>query len=50
MINLGYLFLGDVIHKFNASSQYVAPLMADFSTNNDTVIAYADTGTIYKYI
>ncbi|XP_028404759.1 plexin domain-containing protein 2-like [Dendronephthya gigantea] len=42
--NKGYLFLGDVVHKFNASLQYVAPLMADFTTNNDTVITYVDTG------
>ena len=44
---LGYVFLGDVVHKFNASSQYVAPLMADFKTHNDTVIAYVDTGMVW---
>ncbi|XP_028404565.1 plexin domain-containing protein 2-like [Dendronephthya gigantea] len=44
--NKGYLFLGEEMHKFNASMQYVAPLMADFGAHlhNETSIHYVDTG------
>ena len=48
MSHLGFLFLGEKLHKFNASMQYVAPLMADFGAhlNNKTSIHYVDTGIV----
>jgi hypothetical protein len=51
---LGFLFLGRKLHKFNASMQYVAPLMADFGAHlhDKTSIRYVDTGikSLYIYI
>ncbi|CAB4023472.1 Plexin domain-containing 1, partial [Paramuricea clavata] len=43
--NKGFLFLGQKLHKFNASVQYVAPLMADFGAHlhDKTSIRYVDT-------
>ena len=41
------MFLGERLHKFNASAQYAAPLMADFGAeiHDKTSIRYIDTGT-----
>ncbi|CAB3989314.1 Plexin domain-containing 2 [Paramuricea clavata] len=46
VIILGYVFLGERLHKFNASAQYAAPLMADFGADlhDKTSIRYIDTG------
>lgn len=47
----GFLFLGEKLHKFNASMQYVAPLMADFGAhlNENAAIRYLDTGMEQSY-
>ena len=44
--------MGDVVHKFNTSEQYVAPLMADFRHDENTKIHYVDTGAehYFKFI
>lgn len=43
------MFLGEILHKFNASAQYAAPLMADFGAglHDKTSIRYIDTGTVH---
>lgn len=43
----GFLYLGDFMHSWLASTQYIAPLMANFDTSlSDTsAIRYADNGT-----
>ena len=41
------MFLGKRLHKFNASAQYAAPLMADFNAHDTTSIRYVDTGVLY---
>jgi hypothetical protein len=45
----GFLYLGDYIYSWLATSQYVAPLMANFdlSTTNETNIYYMDNGTAF---
>ncbi|GAB6030930.1 hypothetical protein CHUAL_007756 [Chamberlinius hualienensis] len=43
----GFLYLGDYMHSWLASTQYIAPLMANFDTSlsEKSLIKYADNGT-----
>jgi hypothetical protein len=45
------VFLGERLHKFNASAQYAAPLMADFGADlhDKTSIRYIDTGILHLF-
>ncbi|XP_066536796.1 plexin domain-containing protein 2 [Hoplias malabaricus] len=43
----GFLYTGDIIHKMLTTTQYIAPLMANFdlSISPDSTVTYFDNGT-----
>ncbi|CAB3403702.1 unnamed protein product [Caenorhabditis bovis] len=44
----GFIYIGDQTHNWLAATQYIAPLMANFHTNqNNSNIIYADDGEMF---
>lgn len=46
--SLGFIFMGDVLHRMLTATQYVAPLMANFNPgySDNSTIAYFDNGEV----
>uniref|UniRef100_A0A3B3V4V8 Plexin domain containing 1 n=1 Tax=Poecilia latipinna TaxID=48699 RepID=A0A3B3V4V8_9TELE len=45
----GFIFTGDVIHRMLTTTQYIAPLMANFdpSYSKDSTVQYLDNGEVF---
>lgn len=45
----GFIFMGDVTHRMLATTQYIAPLMANFdpSFSKDSTVQYLDNGEVF---
>lgn len=45
----GFIFMGDITHRMLATTQYIAPLMANFdpSFSKDSTIQYLDNGEVF---
>uniref|UniRef100_A0A182Q8E6 PSI domain-containing protein n=1 Tax=Anopheles farauti TaxID=69004 RepID=A0A182Q8E6_9DIPT len=48
----GFLYTGDYVHSWLASTQYIAPLMANFDTalSNDSLVKYRDDGENFTVV
>jgi len=48
----GFIYTGDVIHKMLTSTQYIAPLMANFdlSISQNSTVMYCDNGKMEQTI
>lgn len=48
----GFIFTGDVTHRMLTSTQYVAPLMANFDPGHskESTVQYLDNGTSYEAV
>uniref|UniRef100_A0A5F8HA28 Plexin domain containing 1 n=1 Tax=Monodelphis domestica TaxID=13616 RepID=A0A5F8HA28_MONDO len=46
---IGFIFMGDVIHRMLTATQYVAPLMANFNPgySPNSTVTYFDNGTVF---
>uniref|UniRef100_A0A8C6UVF6 Plexin domain containing 1 n=1 Tax=Neogobius melanostomus TaxID=47308 RepID=A0A8C6UVF6_9GOBI len=45
----GFIFMGDITHRMLTTTQYIAPLMANFdpSFSKDSTVQYLDNGTVF---
>ncbi|KPP64559.1 plexin domain-containing protein 1-like, partial [Scleropages formosus] len=45
----GFIFTGDVVHRFLTATQYIAPLMANFdpSLSKESTVQYMDNGKVF---
>lgn len=46
----GFIFTGDITHRWLTATQYIAPLMADFdpSHHKDSIVQYLDDGILFS--